>query len=424
MSNAKKKKKVKAKQQRTSFFVKGDWPVYLTLTLLLLVAFGLMALFSASYASAYIKSGDSYQYIQKQAICAAIGLVAMVGFGMLNYHELDRRVGLFYAAALILLAIVHFTCDPLNGATRWLYWDNAALSWVPTFQVSELAKFVMILVTARLVCVFHASNKKGPQGLIYPLLAVMPVVYFVFKQPHLSGTIIILGIVLVMIVMSGVGTPYLLVLAGLSVPLGYVGYKIAMGISYVSDRLDGMTLIVEEMEWQTKQSIYAIGSGGLTGLGFGNGVQKQMWLPEATNDFIFSVICEELGFLGAMLVIFLFVVFIIQGFYFAMEAADLYGSMLAIGITAQIAIQFAFNIGVVTSLLPNTGISLPFFSSGGTSLIMLLAQVGVLISVARAGNAAKAERAKEKEAQVIAQVVQAAPIKNKMSHPATALANK
>ncbi len=399
------KKKEKKSQQRQRFFMSGEWPVYLILTLLLLLAFGLISLFSASYVSAYIESGNSYQYITKQSFFAAVGVVAMFAIATVDYHIISSKSGVLYFVGLVLLAIVQFTCDPLNGAKRWLYWESSFLSWFPSIQVSEIVKFVMIGVTAHIICQFHA-NKKPLQAIVYPVIMLIPVLVFMLLQPHLSGSVIILGIVLVMIFMSGVGMRYILMLVGVAVPVGALGWYYAVNnITYVSERLEGYTLDVTQMDWQTKQSIYAIGSGGLTGLGFGNGVQKQLWLPEATNDFIFSVVCEELGFIGAMVVIFLFFVFIIQGFYIAMEAADLFGSLLAIGITSQIALQFAFNIGVVTSLLPNTGISLPFFSSGNTSLLMLLGEVGVLIAVARGGLAAKKERAEEKR-QAQLQVIQ------------------
>ena len=154
-------------------------------------------------------------------------------------------------------------------------------------------------------------------------------------------------------------------------------------IDYLQSRLDGWTHDLSKMTDQTVQSLYAIGSGGLTGLGLGNSVEKQLWLPESTNDFIFSVVCEELGFVGAVLIIVLFVLFIVQGLWIAYRAENLYCTMVGIGIMAQIAWQVFCNIAVVTNTLPNTGISLPFFSSGGTSLMMLLGEMGVVLSVSR-----------------------------------------
>ncbi len=404
MANGTKESKIKS--WLASFFTRGEWPVYFILTLLLLLAFGLISLFAASHVSAYLESGDSYEYIRKQGAFAAVGLVAMFAISTVDYHLLHRWVWPCYVFGFFLLAVVHFTCDPLNGATRWLYWEE--FKGLPAFQVSEFVKFAVILSTAQIICSFYNKQKNGVQGILYPLLAALPMLAFVYAQPHFSGTVIILAIVLVMIMMSGVGMWYIIAAIGGGVVIvattGMLFYEkiveiASSQISYISDRLAGWTLDVTKMEWQTMQSVYAIGSGGLTGLGFGNGIQKQMWLPEATNDFIFSVVCEELGFVGGMMVIFLFVVLIAQGFYIAFEAADLFGSLIAIGISAQIGVQFAFNIGVVTSLLPNTGISLPFFSSGGTSLLMLLAEIGVLISIARIGKAAKAEKALQKAEQ-------------------------
>lgn len=372
----------------------GEWPVYLVLTLLILLAFGLISLFSASHVSAYIESGDSYEYITKQGTYALFGLIIMFAAAMVDYHWLDRWVWHLYVASVILLLIVHFTCDPLNGATRWLYWEGVSF---PSLQVSEVAKFSLILLGAHLLCIMHKRWASRWIAFFAILGATGLVALFVYKQPHLSGTIIILAIVLTMMVMSGMSFKHYVCLAVLGTAFGLWAWwqlmSDGLGIDYVSSRLDGWTLDVTQMEWQTMQSVYAIGSGGLFGLGFGNGIQKQMWLPEATNDFIFSVICEELGFVGALVVIFLFVALIVQGFYIAFEASDMFGSLIAIGITSQIAFQFAFNIGVVTSLLPNTGISLPFFSSGVTSLLMLLGEMGVLISIARDSNDAKRKNA-------------------------------
>ncbi len=388
-------------RKKLRILMSGEWPLFLILTLLLLVAFGLISLFSASYASAYLESGNSYLYIAKQGMFAAVGIVAMFIIATIDYHLVDRFVRELYVFGLLLLAVVHFTCDPLNNATRWLYWE--AFPGLPSVQVSEFTKFAMIVLTAHLLCYYQKVNQKSLMGPVLPVLFTIPVVVFLAFQPHLSAIIITCGIVGIMILMSGVGLKKVLVLSVVCSPFVVIGGWYFLQIDYVQARLAGWTLDETKMEWQTMQSVYAIGSGGLTGLGFGDGVQKQMWLPEATNDFIFSVICEELGFVGAMVVLFLFAALLVQGFHIALQAADLYGTLLAIGITAQIGLQFVFNIGVVTSLLPNTGISLPFFSSGGTSLLMLLAEVGVLISVARDGAAARAARAEARIAQELEQ---------------------
>lgn len=168
-------------------------------------------------------------------------------------------------------------------------------------------------------------------------------------------------------------------------------------IPYLQDRLDGWTQDLNQMADQTVQSLYAIGSGGLTGLGLGNSVEKQLWLPESTNDFIFSVVCEELGFVGALFVILLFVALLGQGFWIAFRAENRFCSLVGIGIMAQIAWQVFCNIAVVTNTLPNTGISLPFFSSGGSSLILLLAEMGVMINIGRNGERAHSEREQRRE---------------------------
>jgi cell division protein FtsW len=208
----------------------------------------------------------------------------------------------------------------------------------------------------------------------------------------MSGIILMCAIVGTMLLISGSGGVFTYAGAvggvlGLSTLLEHVD-----SIPYLQSRLDGWTQDLDKMTDQTLQSLYAIGSGGLTGLGLGNSVEKQLWLPESVNDFIFSVVCEELGFVGAMLVILLFVLFIIQGLVLSFEAADLFGTMVGVGIMAQIGWQVFCNIAVVTNTLPNTGISLPFFSSGGTSLILLLVEMGVLVNIARNAEAARVAR--------------------------------
>ncbi len=401
--NKKLRKAQLKKEGSASFWATGEWPVYFMVTLLFLLAFGLIALFSASHVSAYIESGDSYGYISRQAMYAAGGLTVMLFVACIDYHQFDWVVLPLYTVSVGLLVVVFFFCDPLNGAKRWLYWENSSISWFPTLQVSEIAKFAMILMTAHMLCLLHKKGKNSWHEMLIIIAFTGIVAGLLLIEPHISGAVIVCSIVFVMIAMSGIGIInwFVLIITGTALS-GVVALLFAFEIitvSYLSDRLGNWTLVVADMDWQTKQSVYAIGSGGLFGLGFGNGVQKQMWLPEATNDFIFSVICEELGFVGAMAVVLLFTVFIIQAFYIAFQAPDLFGNLVGIGIATQISLQFAFNIGVVTSLLPNTGISLPFFSSGVTSLLMLLGEVGVLTSIARDTRAVKAQKAQQQAAQ-------------------------
>lgn len=381
----------------------GPLPKTLLFNLGIVLVFGLIMLFSASYTTAYLKFGDSYYYIREQVVYAAAGIGVLWVASRVDYHWLRQWTNIGYVFCLILLALV-LTCDPINGCRRWLHWSAGPLKYLPSIQVSELVKFEMVLMTANILCSHRSQRRTLKYGILLPLLPLIPVVPLMLKEPHLSGTVIICAIVGTIMVLSGSGGVWVPILGGGAALAAFLGYEFMSDafsslISYVGDRLDGWSWDLDKMPWQTKQSLYAIGSGGTLGVGLGNSMEKQLWLPECTNDFIFSVVCEELGFLGALIVIVLFVVLIGQCFYVAFEAADLYGSLIALGITAQIGWQVFFNIGVVTNALPNTGISLPFFSSGGTSLLMLLGEMGVLCSVARAGAKAKAEAAAAAEAE-------------------------
>lgn len=418
-------------------------------TLGIILVFGLVMLFSASYTTGYLRMGNSYYYIRQQTLCAGLGLFVMLAFSYIDYRWLRKMVWPGYLVSIGLLIAVFFF-EPLNGCRRWIN-----IRGLPTIQASELVKFEMILLMAHLICntprLRRARGKKLPlpsqlfqrlvrlpsrlfqwlvreplvrlpsrlfrwlvrkllvpllswlfqrlgRELLVPLLPLVPVVVLLFFEPHMSGIVLMCAIVGTMLLLGGNGG----VLTYIGAAAGGFLIEFALehidSIPYLQTRLDGWTQDLEKMTDQTLQSLYAIGSGGLTGLGLGNSVEKQLWLPECTNDFIFSVVCEELGFVGAMMVIVLFVLFIVQGLVIAFEAADLYGTLVGVGIMAQIAWQVFCNIAVVTNTLPNTGISLPFFSSGGTSLILLLAEMGVMVNIGRNGARAKsARRAQEAE---------------------------
>ncbi len=402
--NKTKKLRKKKKGFLSDFIAKGPLPMYFLATYAILQTLGLLMLFSASYASSYIESQDSYAVVTNQFIWTMLGVVAMLVISRIDYHAYERWIYPGYGVVIVLLLVVQFTCDPLNYAKRWLYWEG--VTFIPTIQVSEIAKFIMILLTAIMLCKQFNANKRNSQlklkpvlflAAFVPFIALLPILLLLFFQPHYSAMVILVAVMGTMVLLSGALGRLTLPLIGIAATAAVIVLPLLAQVERVQERLEGWTLDVSQMGWQTMQSVYAIGSGGLNGLGFGNGIQKQLWMPEATNDFIFSVICEELGFIGATIVILLFVALIAQGFVIAFEAADYFGSLIAIGITAQIAWQFFFNIGVVTGILPNTGISLPFFSSGGTSLLMLLAQMGVMLSIARMGSHKKIlQREKEK----------------------------
>ena len=382
----------------------GPWPKVLInwlATLAVIIVFGLIMLFSASYTTGYLRMGDSLYYIRDQIKFLVFGLCVMWAFSHIDHRFLRRMVWPGYIVCILLLIAVLFSA-PINGCRRWLRIGI-------TIQVSEIAKFEMILLTAHLAAkaphlekLDPASHRRVPAGewlyqrvvreLIIPVLPLSLVLLLLWREPHMSAMVLITAIVGTILMLGGSGGIITWACAGLGISLLQTLLGHIDSIPYLQDRLDGWTKDLSKMTDQTLQSLYAIGSGGVTGLGLGNSIEKQLWLPESTNDFIFSVVCEELGFVGAVVVILLFVLFLVQGLWIAFHAENRYCTLVGIGIMAQVAWQVFCNIAVVTNTLPNTGISLPFFSSGGTSLILLLAEMGVMINIGRGGERARLER--------------------------------
>lgn len=366
-------------------------------TLLVLLAYGLVVLFSASYATGYSKTGDLYQYIRPQLAVAVIGLVLMYAVSFLNYRSLQYAHWPLYLLTILLLIWALFS-EEYNGAHRWIFLFGSV-----TVQPSEIAKFSAILCVATAMNKNFERRNKFLYGVILPVLPLALYILLLLLEPHHSAIILMGAIVITMLLCGGANIPEILLSAG---AVGIVAWKYmtADENQWASSRMSGawglFAADTSEMGWQMQQSIYSISSGGLTGLGLGNSRQKHQWLPESVNDFIFPVLCEELGFIGGVVCMLLFALFIVQGILIALRAPDYFGSMVGIGITAQIAWQVFCHIGVVTGVLPNTGISLPFFSSGGTSLLLLLAEMGVLLSISRAGNAklARQQRAERRPA--------------------------
>lgn len=346
--------------------------------ILVLLTFGLIMLFSASYAYAYYQYGDSLYFIKRQAIFAVMGIAGMLFVSCINYRVLLKFVPWFFGGGLLLLVIVLFMPEQ-KGARRWI--DLKII----TFQPSEIMKFALVLLFAYLIMKNYDKMGTFRYGVLPFMIPLGIVCVLMILEPHLSGTILIVSIALVMMFVGGVKYRYyvaLLIIAALGVLLvilyggiGYVEARLASWLDPFSDP-QGDT-------YQTVQSLLAIGSGGFTGLGLGNSRQKYLYLPEPQNDFIFSIVCEELGFIGAVVLVTLFALFVVRGFIIASRAPDKFGSMLAVGLTAQIGIQVIVNIAVVTNTVPNTGISLPFFSYGGTALLMQLLQMGVVLNISR-----------------------------------------
>ena len=353
-------------------------PFFIILMLILVV--GLISLFSASHAySYYWNDGDSFFYIKRQLMFALLGLVTMLIVSTVDYHILHRFAIPLMLVSLVLLVIA-YVMPSSTGVHRWIRFGGLQ------FQPSEVAKFALILLFAHLISINHKKMKSFVVGFLPFMLVLGITCGLVFIEPHLSGTILLLVIGIVMMYIGGTRLAYLLGTLGLG---GAAAVYMIFGKGYELDRINvwldplGQYAVNRNEAWQTVQSLYAIGSGGLMGQGLGNSRQKHLFLPEPHNDFIFSVICEEMGFVGAVLVIVLFALLVWRGILIGMKSPDKFGSMLAIGLTVQIGIQAVMNIAVVTNTIPNTGISLPFFSYGGTSLVMLLAQMGVVLSVSR-----------------------------------------
>ena len=363
-----------------------DMP-FLLLTLLL-TSVGLIMLFSASFPSAYYetKNHDPTYYFRHQLILAVIGVGLMIFFSRLNYERLRLFAVplLFFSVVLLVLVLIPGIGTGLqtHGAQRWI----RKIGPFPQFQPSEVAKFGVILFFADSI-----SKKKTRMATlrygVAPYVLVLGVIgALMMKEPHLSGTLLILGIGAAMMFVGGIRWRYVLGVGGLGV-LGVWGY-LAGVFSYNRSRIAvWLDPLSEELKqgdaYQIRQSLLAIGSGGLLGVGLGKSRQKFLYLPEEHNDFIFAVICEELGLIGATLIMALFAILIFRGYWIALHARDRFGALLAVGVTTQVLLQMALNIAVVTNLIPNTGISLPFFSFGGTALAIQLVEMGVVLSVSR-----------------------------------------
>lgn len=374
----------KARKKRIRAERNGVDLTFLFLVLILL-SIGLIMMFSASYASSYYETGDSFYYIKRQLLFAVVGVVMMLAIANIDYHILHRFAFLIYAGTLFLLVVV-LIVPTREDAKRWI---NLGFT---TFQPSELAKFAIVLIFAHLISVNY-ERMKNPRYGVWPFLVLLGVVVMLMLlEPHLSGTILIVSIGVVMMFVGGTDLKWFM-LGGVLIGVAIVAAVLIPGVvPYAMDRLQYWIDPWSDPQnkgFQTIQSLYAIGSGGLMGVGIGNSRQKHLYLPEPHNDFVFSVVCEELGFIGATLIILLFVLLIWRGYVVAMRCRDRFGSMLAVGLTTQVGVQTVLNIAVVSNTIPNTGISLPFFSYGGTALVMLLCEMGVILSVSRQTNIEK-----------------------------------
>ena len=352
---------------------------------LLLLTLGLAMLYSASYAQSEYDTGYeiSTKYLQKQAVCAAIGLVAMYFFSRIPAAVWYRLAWPLYGVSILLLLSVLVIGQEVNGAKRWI--NLAGIQ----FQPSEVAKFTMILLFARLTVVYGPEAKQFCYGVLGFGCALMGILIPLALEKHLSAIMLMGMVAVVMMFVAGTSPKWLLAGAGAAAAfvliyitfMGYAGDRVTAWLDPQSDPGD--------TGYQILQSLYAIGSGGLFGLGYGKSKQKYLYLPFQYNDYIFAIVCEELGLVGALLIVALFAVTILRGYWIALRASDRFSTVFAGGLVTLIAVQTILNLGVVTNLLPSTGIALPFFSYGGTALAVNLGEMGIVLSISRQRNEKK-----------------------------------
>lgn len=350
---------------------------FLLLTVLL-TALGLVMIYSASYARALYETGDSAYFFKRQLMFSLVGIAAMLAISRVK-PVLIRKLAFPVLGASILFLVLVFVPgigQSENGATRWV---RLGIS----FQPSEIAKLGVILSYAAMIAAFQEKMETFRWG-IAPFAAILAVIVVLLRlEPHNSAIVIIACTAGAMLFLGGVKYRWFVLggsvmLLGVVVILGAGGYE-ASRITAWQDPFSDPT----DDGYQILQSLYAIGSGGLLGLGFGQGRQKYLYLPEEHNDYIFAIVCEELGLVGALAILFLYALLILRGYWIAMHVRDRFLSLMVAGITTLTALQVFFNIGVVTNLLPSTGISLPFFSYGGTALLIQLGEMGLILGASR-----------------------------------------
>jgi len=374
-----------AKEDRRPWGTGGSVDVPFLVLVLLLLAVGLTMLYSASFAQSEYDTGYtvSTKYLQKQAVCAGLGLVCMFFFSRIPAEFWFRFAWPLYGISILLLLSVLVMGESVNGARRWI--NIAGVQ----FQPSEIAKFTMIVLFARLTKSYGGDARKFRYGVLGFGAALLGILVPLALEKHLSAIMLIGMVAVVMMFVAGTSPKWLLAGAGAAALfvliyvsfMGYAGDRVTAWLNPEADPGD--------TGYQILQSLYAIGSGGLFGLGLGKSRQKYLYLPFQYNDYIFAVICEELGLVGALLIMGLFSATILRGYWVALRARDRFSTVLGAGLVTLIAVQTVLNLAVVTNLLPSTGIALPFFSYGGTALAVNLGEMGVVLSISRYRNETK-----------------------------------
>lgn len=379
------------KMEESRELARGPIDMTFCLLVLLLTAIGLVMLLSASFPSAYYEASPSKHnplyYFERQAIFAVLGTAVMLLVSKFNYQRL-RGVGkilLYISVVLLLLVLIPGIGQVRNGARRWIGMGPL------TFQPSEIAKAAIVVYFANSISRKKDQMRTFRYGVLpYAILLVL-VAGLVAKEPHLSGAILILCAGAAVMLVGGINWAWVIAAMGAAVGMVYVAlFVIGYNTSRVTYWLNPWAEDPLDKGYQLRQSLITIGSGGLWGLGLGKSRQKFLFLPEEHNDFIFSVVCEELGLVGAGVVMLLFAALVLRGYWIALHCRDRFGTLLVVGFTTLIAVQVFLNIAVVSGVLPTTGIPLPFFSYGGTALCVQLAEMGVILGVSRQMKPTKA----------------------------------
>ena len=380
----------KEKEQESRELARGPIDLPFCLLVLLLTAIGLVMLLSASFPSAYYetKNNDPMYYFTRQGVFAIMGVAAMFLISKINYQRFRAfaKPLLFFAIILLALVLVPGVGQTRNNATRWI-----GVGELFTFQPSEIAKLAVVLYFSDSISKKKDKMRTTRYGILPYLLIMGVLAVLMMLVPHLSGTVLILGTGAALMLVGGIRW------AWVGAAVGFVGGVAALMltgvIKYGQSRIamwQNPFIDPRGEGYQLSQSLISIGSGGLLGVGLGKSRQKFLYLPEEHNDFIFAIICEELGLIGATIIMLLFAALILRGYWIALHTRDRFGCLLVVGVTTLIAMQTFLNIGVVTGLLPTTGISLPFFSYGGTALSIQLAEMGIVLSVSRQMKPTKA----------------------------------
>jgi len=352
---------------------RGKMDFWIFIAVLILLSVGTIMVFSSSAAYAYSRFGNTYYFLEKQVVWLVVGLIAMLVVSNIDYRKYARLSPYALLGTLGMLILTALIGIEANGAKRWL----------GPFQPSEILKITLIIFLAYQMAKNYRKMDTFIKGFVPYILVTGFFCGILYFQPHMSCALILVSVTAIMMITAGTKLRYFALASVGIIPLiAYIATKKAYIIDRVFSFLDPFA-DKSDGGYQIVQSLYAIGSGGLFGKGIGKSLQKYLYLPEPYNDFILSILAEELGFVGVIAIIFMFGLLIWRGFKVANNAPDRFGSLLAVGITSLIAVQVVINIAVVTSSMPVTGMPLPFFSYGGTSLVFLLIDIGILLNISR-----------------------------------------